>query len=146
MDIFFALFLLEYPVLNICLTPEKNYPFNKWLQKFQNKTWTIAWTTDSWFSLSEFHSSYEHNSKLWIHEKTNTFDISICLYTYMQYRHNHYYNKVSYYWHYCGVSLKFDSNKMKYPGIFFIPNYICFWGSKEELLQYYVYKCVNTVL
>ena len=78
----FAFFLLEYPVLNICLVEEKNYLFFNWLQKFQNKTWTIAWTTDSWFSLSEFHSSYEYNSKLWIREETNNFDISIfCTHT-----------------------------------------------------------------
>ena len=134
----FALFLMENPVLNICLVQEKNYLFYNWLQKFQNKTWTIAWTTDSWFSLSEFHSSYEYNSKLWIREETNTFDISICLRTYMQYRHNHLYNKVSYYWDYCGISLKFDSNKIKYPGIPFIRIYICCWGSKEGPLLSYV--------
>ena len=121
----FAPYLLEYPVINICLVQEKITYFITDCKSFKIKHDHLPGqrTADSAYLSSILAISTIPNYGF-VKRQILLINQFVCTHTYMQYRHNHYYNKVSYHWDYCGVSLKFDSNKMKYPGILFILIYI----------------------
>ena len=112
--------------MNICLVEEKNYLFSTDCKSFKIKHDHLPGqrTADSAYLSSILAISTIPNYGF-VKRQILLINQFVCTHTYMQYRHNHYYNKVSCYWNYCGVSLKFQANKIKYPGIIFIPNYIC---------------------